>query len=129
MKIIKPFIIFITLACIVINCREEDKELPKASEIELYGVITDKQTKLPLSGVIVQLSKQIGMGVMDVTKTHTDSIGKYYLKFQQESSGGYSVEYAKEFYGDDVRIINTYLSKQEYNIELERDSTNWVNKK
>ena len=129
MKIIKPFIIFITLACIVINCREEDKELPKASEIELYGVITDKQTKLPLSGVIVQLSKQIGMGVMDVTKTHTDSIGKYYLKFQQESSGGYSVDYAKEFYGDDVRIIYTYLSKQEYNIELERDSTNWVNKK
>lgn len=113
----------ISFVCFGWQCTKE-KQVP--SKIELYGTITDKQTNLPLKGVIVQLSRQASMYVFDVAKTHTDTLGKYNLKFNPDNSSSYALNFAKEYYADDTRYVDTYKAKQEFNIQLKMDSTNWV---
>ena len=128
MKYIKLSTILIAFICFAMQCKKEEvQQIP--AEIELYGTISDKQTNLPLSGVIVQLSRQANFYVFSVAETHTDTLGKYDLKFQPDNSSGYFLGFTKAYYAGEPRYIDSYKAKQEFNLQLLRDSTNWVNKK
>ena len=129
MKMVKLTLALATLMYLAMQCNKNEEQPQIPAEIELYGTITDKQTNLPLKGIIVQLSNQVGMGVIDVSKAYTDTLGKYDLKFQPNNTASYFLDFDKGYYAGDFRNVSSYKDKQEFNLQLERDSTYWVNKK
>ena len=105
MKYIKIFAFIVIFLSTSIAC----KRIFKGETTQIYGKITDVETKEPLDSVKISVYWRMGDSVI----TYSDENGEYDLQFNQEEGRNYKINIRKAYYvyKRDYNRARTYVSE------------------